>query len=387
VSNASILAYLPSPSANGVSIGALRLHVYGLLIAAGILAAVWMAQRQWTRIGGRLGTMATLAVWGVPGGLIGARVYSLATSWQIDTNGQLIRALEVWRGGLGIWGGIAGGVATGLYGAHRHRLPYRPLLDSVAPALPLAQAIGRWGNYFNQELYGRRTTLPWGIHIDGQPGHYQPTFLYESIWDLIVVGMVLYAIDHFRIRRGYAFTIYVAGYTFGRFFTEYLRSDPAHRFYGLRLNDWTSIILFVLALGLLAWRGRAHPGDDLAGAPLPGTTLGSVSEMAETGASNEEASENNVASQAAPASGDPSAVAAAPDETDDAIDQGSGPERPASRRPTWTVVVGRAGHTQVAHPRRQIADAHGCDPLGRGPTYVLDRETDPAGLDGCQQRP
>jgi prolipoprotein diacylglyceryl transferase len=300
VATASVLAYLPSPSTNGLSIGSLRLHVYGLLIAVGVLAAVWMAQRQWTKIGGQLGTMAALAVWGVPGGLIGSRIYSLATSWNIDTGGQVLRAFEVWRGGLGIWGGIAGGVASGLYGAHRHKLPFRPLLDAVAPALPLAQAIGRWGNYFNQELYGRRTTLPWGLDIDGHPGHYQPTFLYECIWDLIVVGIVLYATDHFKIRRGYLFALYAAAYTFGRFFTEYLRSDPAHKFYGLRLNDWTSIVICVSATTLLVWRGRPHPGDDLAGTPLPAFSSGSSpdSDAAGSAGSPEETSETAVRSAA-----------------------------------------------------------------------------------------
>jgi prolipoprotein diacylglyceryl transferase len=293
----AILAYIPSPSANGVSIGPLRLHVYGLMIALGVIAAVWMAQRQWSRIGGRLGTMSTLAVWGVPGGLIGSRVYSLATSWNVDTGGHVIRAFEIWQGGLGIWGGILGGVATGLWGAHRHGLPFRPLLDSVAPALPLAQAVGRFGNYFNQELYGRPTTLPWGLEIDRSiqlqdpnlHGHvyaaFQPTFLYESIWDVIVVGVVIFVGRRFRIRRGYLFAVYAAGYTFGRFFTEYLRVDDAHRFYGLRLNDWTSILVFSVSTVLLVAFGRARPGDDRAFDPLPaGRATGPRASAATAGA-------------------------------------------------------------------------------------------------------
>jgi prolipoprotein diacylglyceryl transferase len=280
VSSFSILAYIPSPPANGLSLGPVRLHIYGLMIALGVVAAVWMAQRQWTKMGGQPGTCSMLAVWGVPGGLIGARIYSLATSWNADTGGSVVRAFEVWRGGLGIWGGIAGGVATGLYGAHRHHLPTRPLLDAVAPALPLAQAIGRIGNYFNQELYGRPTKLPWGLKIDtaiqqqdpNLHGHiyaaFQPTFLYELIWDLIVVVIVLWAGRRFRIRRGYLFTVYTALYTAGRFGVEYLRVDEAHRFFGLRLNDWTAILVFTVSVVLLVTRGRARPGDDLAMAPL-----------------------------------------------------------------------------------------------------------------------
>ncbi|HLH46881.1 MAG TPA: prolipoprotein diacylglyceryl transferase [Acidimicrobiales bacterium] len=278
--SASVLAYIPSPPANGVDVGPLRLHVYGLMIALGVVAAVWMAQRQWTRIGGAANTMSSLAVWGVPGGLVGARLYSLATSWNVDTGGSVVRAFEIWHGGLGIWGGVLGGVATGLYGARRRGLPAAPLLDCVAPAFPIAQAIGRIGNYFNQELYGWKSGLPWAVKIDhptalmhnGQPyppgTTFQPTFLYELIWDLIVAWLVLWVGRRFRIRRGYLFAAYAAFYTFGRFFTEYMRIDEAHRFFGLRLNDWSSVIVFVVAMALLLTRGRHPVGDDTAGAPL-----------------------------------------------------------------------------------------------------------------------
>ncbi|HUJ66254.1 MAG TPA: prolipoprotein diacylglyceryl transferase, partial [Acidimicrobiales bacterium] len=163
---ASVLAYIPSPPANGLSLGPVRLHVYGLLIACGIVAAVWLAQRRWEQIGGKPGTMTSLAMWGVPGGLIGARVYSLITSWQVDTQGHWYRGFEVWNGGLGIWGGVVGGIAAGAVGAKYMHLPRPTLLDCIAPAFALGQAVGRWGNYFNQELFGRPTTLPWGVKID-----------------------------------------------------------------------------------------------------------------------------------------------------------------------------------------------------------------------------
>jgi prolipoprotein diacylglyceryl transferase len=277
---ASVFAYIPSPPANGISIGPLRLHVYGLMIALGVLAAVWLSQREWSRIGGGAGTMAALAVWGVPGGLIGARVYSLATSWNVDTGGHIIKAFEVWDGGLGIWGGVLGGVATGVYGARRKGLPITPLLDCVAPALALAQAIGRIGNYFNQELYGWKSGLPWAVKIDNPtalmkdglpypPGTtFQPTFLYEGLWDVIVALLVIYVGRRFRIRRGYLFAAYAGFYTFGRFFTEYMRIDDAHRFFGLRLNDWSSVVVFVVAMALLLTRGRHPAGPDIACAPL-----------------------------------------------------------------------------------------------------------------------
>jgi prolipoprotein diacylglyceryl transferase len=278
----TMVGYLPSPSTNGFSIGPLRLHLYGLLIACGIGAAVWLGQRRWSRVGGGPGTMATLAVWGVPGGLVGARAYSLATSWQVDTGGHPIQAFEIWHGGLGIWGAVVGGLATGLFGARRHHLPFRPLLDAVAPALPLGQAIGRWGNYFNQELYGKPSGLPWAVRIDNpagftHPATFQPTFLYECLWDLIVVGLLIWAADRFRIRRGYLFALYAALYTVGRFWTEYLRVDPARHILGLRLNDWTSILVFAGSAGVLLLKGRAGPGDELVRDPLPEGSVKGVS--------------------------------------------------------------------------------------------------------------
>ena len=273
----SFVAYLPSPSSNGISLGPFRLHVYGLMIALGILAAVWLSQRRWSAIGGKPGTMAALAVWGVPGGLIGSRLYSLATSWQVDTQGHWYRAFEIWQGGLGIWGGVVGGIALGAVGARRMHLPVPTLMDCVAPAFALAQAIGRWGNYFNQELFGRPSTLPWAVKIDlkNRPAGYtqystfQPTFLYECLWDLAVVGLVIWTERRLRIKRGYLITAYASFYTFGRFFTEYLRIDTAHKWLGLRLNDWTSIIVFVVSTAVLLTLARAGENDERAGDPLP----------------------------------------------------------------------------------------------------------------------
>ncbi|HET9076154.1 MAG TPA: prolipoprotein diacylglyceryl transferase [Acidimicrobiales bacterium] len=280
---AALLAYIPSPPTNGISVGPLRLHIYGFMIALGIAAAVWLSQRRWEAIGGRPGTMAMLAVWGVPGGLIGARVYSLITSWQADTGGHWIRAFEIWQGGLGIWGGVIGGIATGAIGARRAGLRLAPLVDCVAPAFALAQAIGRWGNYFNQELYGGPTKLPWAVYIDN-PQHcssvthcvaypagvhtFQPTFLYECIWDLVACGLVIWIERRFRIKRGYLIWVYAAAYTFGRFFTEYMRVDEAHRYFGLRLNDWASILVFVVSTAVVLVFGRAKPGQERSGDPL-----------------------------------------------------------------------------------------------------------------------
>jgi prolipoprotein diacylglyceryl transferase len=190
----------------------------------------------------------------------------------VATDNQLYRghwvdALKIWDGGLGIWGGILGGVVVGVLIARHRGISAPRLLDTVAPAIPLAQAIGRWGNWFNQELFGRPTRLPWGLRIDlaNRPAGYErfttfhPTFLYESLWDLVVVGIVLVAERRLRLRPGRLFAVYVAAYTFGRFFTEWLRIDPSHRFFGLRLNDWTSAIVFAAAVACLVVRGRVDP--------------------------------------------------------------------------------------------------------------------------------
>ncbi len=281
--------YIPSPPVNGLHIGPVALHFYGLLIAIGVLLAAALAQRRWARLGGVPSAMVPIAIWAVVAGLIGARLYSVATSWQQDTGGNPLEILAVWNGGLGIWGGVAGGVLGGWLRARRVPAPLPPLLDVVAPTLAVAQAVGRWGNYFNQELFGLPSKLPWAVRITDQtelgnifpvryrtpyvaghylPGTFQPTFLYECIWDLATFGLLLLIERRLRLRRGYLFAAYVAIYTFGRFFTEYLRIDPAHRYLGLRLNDWTSIIVFLAASAVLVLRGRPRPGDELVGEPL-----------------------------------------------------------------------------------------------------------------------
>jgi prolipoprotein diacylglyceryl transferase len=247
-----------------------------------VLVAVWVGQRRWEHLGGLRSTIVPIAFWAVVAGLIGARLYSVATSWKQDIpNNNPLQILEIWNGGLGIWGGVAGGVAGGLIEARRLKLPLAPLFDMAAPAVVLAQAIGRWGNYFNQELFGLPSKLPWAVKITNQtqlasipakynhaPFTFQPTFLYECLWDLVTFGLLLLIERKVRLRRGYLFAAYAALYTFGRFFTEYLRIDPAHRFLGLRLNDWSSIIVFAVAAAILVVKGRPKPGDDLVGQPL-----------------------------------------------------------------------------------------------------------------------
>ena len=285
-----MIGYIPSPSSSSLSIGSLQLHFYGLIIAVAVLVAAWLMQRRWVRLGGFAGTIVPIGFWAVVAGLVAARLYSVATSWQQDTGGDFVQVFEIWNGGLSIWGGVSGGVLGGWLRARRMHVPLPPLLDVVAPALPVAQAIGRWGNYFNQELFGLPSKLPWAVRITNQaqlasiphkyqthlsaagtylPGTFQPTFLYESIWDLAVFGLLVLIERKVKLRRGYLFGAYAALYTFGRFWTEYLRIDPAHRYLGLRLNDWTSVGVFAVSSAVLLWKGRPKPGDQLVGDELP----------------------------------------------------------------------------------------------------------------------
>jgi prolipoprotein diacylglyceryl transferase len=264
---AVVPASIPSPSRGVLHLGPFPLRAYALCILLGIFAAIAFAGRRWVARGGERRTISDIAVWAVPGGLVGARLYHVATDYQLYTDDPL-GALRIWDGGLGIWGGVAGGALTGWWVARRWNIDFWSLADAVAPALALAQAIGRWGNWFNQELFGRPTSLPWGLEID--PSHrpreyassttFHPTFLYESLWNLVVVGVVLAVEKRVRLRKGRLFAVYVAAYTFGRFWIELLRVDPAHKILGLRVNDWTSVVVFVVAMAfVVTGRERDEP--------------------------------------------------------------------------------------------------------------------------------
>ena len=243
----------------------LQLRFYGLTIAIGVIVAARFADRRWVRRGGSEGEIGRLAMWAVPAGVVGARLYHVITDYELYTNHPW-RAFAIWDGGLGIPGGIFAGVIAGLVVARHRNLQLPPLLDSVAPALALAQAIGRWGNWFNQELFGRPSTLPWAVRIDAahrpagleQFTTFHPTFLYESLWNLLVVGVVL-LVEHNRLLRpGRLFAVYVAGYAVGRFFVERMRIDYAHTIAGLRVNEWISLLAAVGAAAFII-TGRAEP--------------------------------------------------------------------------------------------------------------------------------
>jgi prolipoprotein diacylglyceryl transferase len=260
---AGFLASLPSPSSNAIHIGALQLRAYGLSIALGVLAAVWIAQRRWSARGGDPSDISRLAVWSVAGGLVGARLYHVITDHQ-RFEGRWLHVFAVWEGGLGIPGGLIAGVLTGAFVAHRRGLPVAQLLDVVAPAIPVAQAIGRLGNWFNQELYGRPTNLPWGLRISPEhrlPGYehvatYHPTFLYEALWNLALAGLlILYERRRPGARPGTLFALYVAGYALGRLWVEALRIDPASQIAGVRVNIWVSILTLAASA---AWLAATH---------------------------------------------------------------------------------------------------------------------------------
>jgi prolipoprotein diacylglyceryl transferase len=253
-------------------VGPLPIRAYALCIIAGIVAAVIVGDRRLRRRSGTApGTVADIATWAVPFGLIGARIYHVATDPELywGDHGQGTRAaLEIWHGGLGIWGAIAGGAIGAYIGCRRHDVRFADFADALAPGLALAQAIGRWGNYFNQELYGRASNLPWAVEIDRahrvdpDVATYQPTFLYESIWDLGVALLVIWADRRWKLTRGRAFALYAAAYTAGRCWIEALRVDTAHRFLGLRLNDWTSVVVFVAAAAYLLLRRRDEAPEE-----------------------------------------------------------------------------------------------------------------------------
>ncbi|CAN5670105.1 prolipoprotein diacylglyceryl transferase [soil metagenome] len=349
---------IPSPS-NGVwHLGAVPVRGYALCIIAGIIAAIWIGERRWVARGGRLGDVQDLAVWAVPFGLVGGRLYHVATDWEkyFGDGKNPVTALYVWRGGLGIWGAVALG-ALGIYlGARRKGIRLLPMLDALAPGVIVAQAIGRWGNWFNQELYGKPTDLPWGLEIDrdhwqclvdGQQttgvgcsveagGPYtdatlfHPTFLYEAIWNLGVFGLLLWAERRFKLGFGRVMALYVMGYTLGRGWIEYLRVDNVQleNVFGLRFNVWTSIVLFVAAAAFFVWSTKRHPGREES-VFLPGREPEADPDAASE-AGPEAASETG--SEAAPGPGDttPEPVAGA------GPDPGTEPEDVDSAEPADT---------------------------------------------------
>ncbi|RRQ80928.1 prolipoprotein diacylglyceryl transferase [Streptomyces griseofuscus] len=269
------LAYIPSPSRGVLYLGPIPLRGYAFCIIIGVFIAVWLGNRRWVARGGQSGTVADIAVWAVPFGLVGGRLYHVITDYELyfSPGRDWVDAFKVWQGGLGIWGAIALGALGAWIGARRRGIPMPAYADAVAPGIALAQAMGRWGNWFNQELYGRETHLPWALHITSSeggrvPGYYHPTFLYESLWCIGVAFLVMWADRRFKLGHGRAFALYVAAYCVGRGWIEYMRVDDAHHILGLRLNDWTALIVFLLAVTYMIVSSRLRPGREETVEPL-----------------------------------------------------------------------------------------------------------------------
>ena len=280
-----VLSYIPSPAQGVWYLGPLPIRAYALCIIAGILVAVFWTRRRWRAAGHNPDDVVDVALWAVPFGIVGGRLYHVITDPELyfAPGEQPIRALYIWDGGLGIWGAVALGAVGAWIGCRRRGIRLLDFADALAPGLAAAQAIGRWGNYFNQELYGAPTSLPWALWIDpaNRPPDtpdialYHPTFLYESLWDIGVAVLLVWAGKRFSLRDGRLFALYVASYTVGRAWVEALRVDHANHFLGLRLNDWTSLVVFVGAVVyLIVRRPRATSDADPVAATEAVTDLG-----------------------------------------------------------------------------------------------------------------
>lgn len=260
-----MLTSIPSPSSGSLHLGPLTLNAYGAMIALGVIVAVSVGGRRLeARNAGTRDDMSAIAMWGVPAGVIGARIYHVITDWD-RFSGDIGATIQIWKGGLGIWGGIFLGTIVGVAVARRRGLSPSAVLTAVAPGLAFAQAVGRWGNWFNQELFGRATSLPWALRVSEDTAvragfeagtTFHPTFLYESLL-CAALGFGLIALDRrVPMKPGRLFAFYVAGYTVFRFFIEGLRIDPAHYAGGLRLNQWVSLVVFACAtVVIVAMRG------------------------------------------------------------------------------------------------------------------------------------
>jgi prolipoprotein diacylglyceryl transferase len=272
-----VVASIPSPSSNGIGVGPFEIHAYGLMYALAVTAAVLIVRRRWRNLGGDPDLVYDVALWGFPAGLIGGRIYFDITSFS-EMPHAWYGPIAVWDGGLGIWGGIALGAAVGVWRVHRAGVSIPDFLDAAAPALLVAQAIGRVGNYFNQELFGGPTHLPWALQIS--PEHrpvgyahfatFQPTFLYEIIFDLALAAFLVWLGHHRKIKPPGLFALYVTGYSAFRIFEESLRVDPAHHFLGQRLNFWVAIVLMLCGATWFVWtqgRRRQDPIEPIVQSP------------------------------------------------------------------------------------------------------------------------
>jgi prolipoprotein diacylglyceryl transferase len=300
-----VLSFIPSPSVNGFYIGPLFIHFYGLMYVVGITLAILITRRRWQAMGGNPDLVSDVAIWAVPIGLVGARIYFDITTPN-DIPPHWWGVFAIWSGGLGIWGGIAAGLAAGVWRIRRAGENAGLFANAIAPALLVAQAIGRIGNYFNQELFGKPTTLPWGLEIAAghRPAGYlayatfQPTFLYELIWDLALAAALVWLGHHRKIKPWGLFALYVAGYSAFRIFEESVRIDSSEHFLGLRLNFYVATVMTIFGLAWF-WRAQRRPMvERAAGSAEPEPPLSEAGEAGEADGARGEGAE---ADEAAPA--------------------------------------------------------------------------------------
>jgi len=360
----TVIAYFPSPPQGVWHLGPIPLRAYALFIIIGIIAALLIGDRRWAARGGERGVIYDIALWAVPFGLIGGRLYHLATDWRTyfgEGGAGPIAALRIWDGGLGIWGAVALGGVGAWIACRRRDIPLPAFGDAIAPGIVLAQAIGRIGNYFNQELFGRETTMPWGLEIfyrrdpagfvdvhslDGvSTGQLamvvQPTFLYELLWNLLVFAILIYLDRRFTIGHGRLFAAYIALYCVGRFCIELLRDDTATHVAGIRINSFTSMFVFIGAVVylILAPKGREDPA----------TLSGSAAELLEPDeiddATDEATPETTETSETAP-------VGSATDDHEDADKADTtGPDKPDDEA---EAVVAEADAAEVDPPEVEV---------------------------------
>ena len=266
-----IVPSIPSPESGVWWLGPLPIRAYALCILLGIIVAIRWGSARWVAAGGRREDVMDVAMWAVPAGIVGGRLYHVITDWQLYFGAQgrgFIAAFRVWDGGLGIWGAIALGFAGAAYACHKQGIAVAALADALAPGIAVAQSIGRFGNWFNQELFGSPTSLPWGLEISPsrRPAGYEafatfhPTFLYESLWCLLVAAVLVLTSRWLAAGKGQVFALYVLLYCVGRAWVEMLRIDSANHILGLRLNVFTAVLV---GLGALVWLLRSRRATEL----------------------------------------------------------------------------------------------------------------------------
>jgi prolipoprotein diacylglyceryl transferase len=335
-----MLLSIPSPGSDSLSIFGLELRFYGLMIALGVLAAVEITRRRHAARGGDPDDWSSIAMWAVPAGLVGARLYHVITDWR-RFEGDWLEVFNIRAGGLGIPGGVLLGTLVGLWAAKRRGLRLPVALDEAAPAIPVAQAIGRLGNWFNQELFGGPSDLPWAVEID--PAHrpdeyldvetFHPTFLYEGLWNLLLALLIVRIDRTKKVRPGKLFAIYIGGYGLGRLWVEAMRIDPATELFGVRVNIWMSLVLVAFGVGVFLWGGwRRRPTDSdwpYVDGPEP--------------AADDDADDADDAADAEAGEGGPGPDSASPEAGPDGVTEGG----PTLEGPGSEVAVGEADDDQV----------------------------------------